>query len=204
MQAGKGGRGGALQCLVGESEMSRKAKRPITVPDGVSVELANHRLTVSGKKGKLTLPVHPDIGVSYDNDRREIRVSKSVEELEHKGLLGLFWALINNMVAGVTEGFERSLEIKGIGYNARLQGEDLVLQLGFSHPVVMHVPEGLEVELPSNTRVIVRGADKQLVGEFAAEIRRLRKPSPYPHGTGIRYSDEEVRKKAGKTFTSVG
>jgi len=168
------------------------------------VELANHRLTVSGKKGKLTLPVHPDIGVSYDNDRREIRVSKSVEELEHKGLLGLFWALINNMVAGVTEGFERSLEIKGIGYNARLQGEDLVLQLGFSHPVVMHVPEGLEVELPSNTRVIVRGADKQLVGEFAAEIRRLRKPSPYPHGTGIRYSDEEVRKKAGKTFTSVG
>ena len=184
--------------------MSRKAKRPIEVPYGVTVELADHSVRVSGQNAKLALEIHPDIGVSYDKEKKEVRVTKSVEVLEHKGLLGLFWSLINNMVVGVTQGFQKSLQIKGIGYNARLQEGELVLQLGFSHPVIMPIPEGLDVELPTNTQVVVKGADKQLVGQFAAEIRRLRPPSPYPHGTGIRYSDEEVRKKAGKTFTSIG
>ena len=184
--------------------MSRKARRPIEVPDGVTVELADHSVRVSGRNAKLSLEIHPDIEVSYDKGKKEVWVTKKVEVLEHKGLLGLFWSLINNMVIGVTQGFQKSLQIKGIGYNARLEGGELVLQLGFSHPVAKPVPEGLEVELPTNTQVIVRGADKQLVGQFAAEIRKLRPPSPYPHGTGIRYSDEEVRKKAGKTFTSIG
>jgi len=184
--------------------MSRKAKRPIVVPEGVTVELADHRVKVSGQKAELALEVHPDIEVSYDKEAREIRVVQGVEVLEHKGLVGLFWSLINNMVAGVTQGFEKSLQIKGIGYNARVEGGSLVLQVGFSHPVTMGIPKSLEVELPTNTQVIVRGADKQAVGQFAAEIRRLRPPSPYPHATGIRYTDEEVRKKAGKTFTSIG
>ncbi len=184
--------------------MSRKAKRPIGVPDGVKVEVEDHRVRVSSRKADLTLEVHPDVEVVYDGEKREIRVTQGVEVLQHEGLVGLFWSLINNMVTGVTEGFQKSLQIKGIGYNARLQGKDLVLQLGFSHPVNMPIPEGLEVELPANTQVVVKGADKRLVGQFAAEIRRLRPPSPYPHGTGISYVGEEVRKKAGKTFTSIG
>jgi large subunit ribosomal protein L6 len=175
--------------------MSRIGKQPIEVPGGVDVTLEGSRVAVSGPRGSLHQDVHPRMKVTVEDGT--VRVERPSDERLDKSLHGLTRSLIANMVAGVTEGFEKRLEIQGVGYRAALQGRDLELQVGFSHPVRFPAPEGIEFEVPAANRVVVRGIDKQLVGEVAANIRKVRKPEPYK-GKGIRYEGEYVRKKAGK------
>jgi large subunit ribosomal protein L6 len=182
--------------------MSRIGKQPIEIPGGVSVEVAGGVVTVKGPNGSLTQRIDPDMRVTVDDG--SVRVERPSDERQHRALHGLTRSLIANMVEGVTKGYEKRLEIQGVGYRAALKGKDLELQLGFSHPVDFPAPEGIEFEVPAPTRISVRGIDKQLVGETAARIRRLRKPEPYK-GKGIRYEGEYVRKKAGKAAkTAVG
>jgi large subunit ribosomal protein L6 len=175
--------------------MSRIGKQPIEVPGGVDVTLEGSRVSVSGPRGSLHQDVHPRMKVTVEDGT--VRVERASDERLDKSLHGLTRSLIANMVAGVTEGFEKRLEIQGVGYRAALQGQDLELQVGFSHPVRFPAPEGIEFEVPAANRIVVRGIDKQLVGEVAANIRKVRKPEPYK-GKGIRYEGEYVRKKAGK------
>ncbi len=175
--------------------MSRIGKQPIPVPDGVEITIEPELVKVKGPKGELQERVARDIGVEQQNG--EILVTRPTDRGEHRALHGLTRSLIANMVEGVTKGFEKRLEIQGVGYRAALSGKDLELQLGFSHPVRFPAPEGIEFEVPAPNRISIRGIDKQLVGETAARIRRIRKPEPYK-GKGIRYEGEYVRKKAGK------
>jgi large subunit ribosomal protein L6 len=175
--------------------MSRIGKQPIRVPDGVQVELQGTRVSVTGPRGSLHQDIHPRMKVTVDDGT--ITVERRSEERLDKSLHGLTRTLIANMVAGVTDGFEKRLEIQGVGYRAALQGKDLELQVGYSHPVRFPAPEGIEFEVPAANRIVVRGNDKQQVGEVAANIRKVRKPEPYK-GKGIRYEGEYVRKKAGK------
>jgi large subunit ribosomal protein L6 len=176
--------------------MSRIGRRPIEIPEGVEVEIGDGNVvTVRGPKGTLTQRLHPDIRLVREDGA--LRVERPSDEPFHRGLHGLSRTLVANMVEGVTRGFERALEIVGVGYRAAMRGQDLELQVGYSHPVVVRRPEGIEFEVPSPTRIVVRGIDKQLVGEVAANIRKIRKPEPYK-GKGIRYEGEHVRKKAGK------
>ena len=175
--------------------MSRIGKQPIRVPGGVQVELQGTRVSVTGPRGSLLQDVHPRMKVTVDDGT--VTVERRSEERLDKSLHGLTRTLIANMVAGVTEGFEKRLEIQGVGYRAALQGKDLELQVGYSHPVRFPAPEGIEFEVPAANRIVVRGNDKQQVGEVAANIRKVRKPEPYK-GKGIRYEGEYVRKKAGK------
>jgi large subunit ribosomal protein L6 len=175
--------------------MSRIGKQPIRVPDGVQVELQGTRVSVTGPRGSLHQDVHPRMKVTVDDGT--VTVERRSEERLDKSLHGLTRTLIANMVAGVTDGFEKRLEIQGVGYRAALQGKDLELQVGYSHPVRFPAPEGIEFEVPAANRIVVRGNDKQRVGEVAANIRKVRKPEPYK-GKGIRYEGEYVRKKAGK------
>ena len=177
--------------------MSRIGRMPIAVPAGVTVEIAeNNKVTVKGPKGTLerVLPAEMDIKM----EGSEIVVSRPNDLKKMKSLHGLTRTLIHNMVIGVTEGYEKKLEINGVGYRAQKQGKKLVLALGYSHPVEMEDPEGLTVEVPNQTELIVKGIDKQLVGNYAAKIRDWRKPEPYK-GKGIRYAGEVVRRKEGKT-----
>ena len=177
--------------------MSRIGRMPIAVPAGVTVEIAeNNKVTVKGPKGTLerVLPAEMDIKM----EGSEIVVSRPNDLKKMKSLHGLTRTLIHNMVIGVTEGYEKKLEINGVGYRAQKQGKKLVLALGYSHPVEMEDPEGITVEAPNQTELIVKGIDKQLVGNYAAKIRDWRKPEPYK-GKGIRYADEVVRRKEGKT-----
>ncbi|MGH2739517.1 MAG: 50S ribosomal protein L6 [Actinomycetota bacterium] len=175
--------------------MSRIGRQPIAIPDGVTVEVAGMRVGVTGPKGSLERDVHPDMRVAVDDGA--VRVDRPSDEGSHKSLHGLTRTLIANMVEGVTNGFEKALEIHGVGYRAQLKGSDIELQVGFSHPVTVVPPEGIEFEVPAQNRIVVRGIDKQLVGQVAANIRKIRKPEPYK-GKGIRYEGEYVRKKAGK------
>jgi large subunit ribosomal protein L6 len=175
--------------------MSRIGKQPVPVPDGVTVEVRDGSVSVTGPNGELAQAVDPDIKVSVVEG--EVRVERPSDEREHRALHGLYRSLIANMVEGVTKGFEKRLEIQGVGYRAALKGSGLELQLGFSHPVSFPAPEGITFEVPAPNRITIRGIDKQLVGETAARIRRIRKPEPYK-GKGIRYEGEYVRKKAGK------
>jgi large subunit ribosomal protein L6 len=175
--------------------MSRIGKKPIAVPDGVEIDLKPGMVSVKGPKGELSQAVSPDMTVSQDNGT--LTVERPTDRGEHRALHGLTRSLIANMVEGVTDGFEKRLEIQGVGYRARLQGKTLELSVGFSHPVSVTAPEGIEFEVPTPTQVIVRGIDKQLVGEIAARIRRTRPPEPYK-GKGIRYAGEHVRRKVGK------
>jgi large subunit ribosomal protein L6 len=175
--------------------MSRIGKQPIRVPDGVQVELQGTRVSVTGPRGSLHQDVHPRMKVTVDDGT--VTVERRSEERLDKSLHGLTRTLIANMAAGVTDGFEKRLEIQGVGYRAALQGTDLELQVGYSHPVRFPAPEGIEFEVPAANRIVVRGNDKQRVGEVAANIRKVRKPEPYK-GKGIRYEGEYVRKKAGK------
>jgi large subunit ribosomal protein L6 len=175
--------------------MSRIGKQPIAIPDGVTVQADGGRVTVKGPGGTLDERVSPDMRVAIEGG--EVRVERPSDEREHRALHGLTRSLIANMVEGVTKGFERKLEIQGVGYRVALKGRDLELQLGFSHPVDFAAPEGIDFEVPAPNRITVKGIDKQLVGETAAKIRKLRKPEPYK-GKGIRYEGEYVRKKAGK------
>jgi large subunit ribosomal protein L6 len=175
--------------------MSRIGKKPIEVPEAVTISVASGRVTVNGPKGELTQAISPDMKVEQDNGT--LTVERPTDRGEHRALHGLTRSLIANMVEGVTDGFEKRLEIQGVGYRAKLQGKNLELALGYSHPVAMPAPEGIEFEVPQPTEVVVRGIDKQLVGETAAQIRKKRPPEPYK-GKGIRYSGEYVRRKVGK------
>ncbi|HYH27204.1 MAG TPA: 50S ribosomal protein L6, partial [Actinomycetota bacterium] len=156
--------------------MSRIGKEPIPVPSGVSVDLREGAVVVKGPKGELTQRVDPDMRVSLDDGT--VKVERPSDERQHRALHGLTRTLIANMVEGVTNGYQKALEIHGVGYRAALQGKDLELQLGFSHPVRFPAPDGIEFEVPAPNRVVIRGIDKQLVGEVAADIRKIRKPEP--------------------------
>jgi large subunit ribosomal protein L6 len=175
--------------------MSRIGRQPIEVPDKVTVDISGRRVTVTGPKGSLSLDVNADMRLVLEDNT--VRVERPSDDREHRSLHGLTRTLIANMVEGVVNGYEKRLEIHGVGYRSALSGADLELQLGFSHPVRFRAPEGIEFEVPAPNRIVVRGIDKQLVGEVAADIRKLRKPEPYK-GKGIRYEGEYVRKKAGK------
>ena len=176
--------------------MSRIGNRPITVPNGVEIEIADgNTVTVTGPKGTLTQNLSPNMSLTRDNGT--VLVARPNNERENRSLHGLTRTLLNNMVVGVTDGYKRDLEIQGVGYRAALDGTTLVLSVGFSHPVRMTPPDGVSYTLDGNTRLSVVGIDKQLVGEEAARIRRVRPPEPYK-GKGIRYAGEQVRRKAGK------
>ncbi len=176
--------------------MSRIGRMPIPVPDGVSVAIAPGRVTVNGPKGELSEQVSVDMTVEQ-GEGGVITVARPTDRGEHRALHGLTRSLIANMVTGVTDGFEKKLEIQGVGYRASLKGKDIELLVGYSHPVKIPAPDGIEFEVPQPTQVIVRGASKQLVGETAARIRKTRPPEPYK-GKGIRYEGEYVMRKVGK------
>jgi large subunit ribosomal protein L6 len=175
--------------------MSRVGQAPIPIPSGVEVALEARSVRVKGPKGELTRQL-PD-GISVDQTDGEVRVSRAGESREIKSLHGLVRSLIANMVRGVTEGYEKRLEIHGVGYRAAKQGNALELTVGFSHSVRKEAPAGIEFEVPTPTKITVRGIDKELVGQTAAEIRAIRKPEPYK-AKGIRYEGEYIRRKAGK------
>ncbi|MDX3775305.1 50S ribosomal protein L6 [Chromatiaceae bacterium AAb-1] len=175
--------------------MSRVAKAPITVPAGVTITQNAQVLTVKGKNGELTVNVNPAVEVVVDGNVIRTNPRDGFENADAQA--GTARALINNLVAGVTDGFTRKLELVGVGYRAKAEGKVLNLSLGFSHPVVFEVPNGITIETPSQTEVVVKGADKQLVGQVAANIRAYRKPEPYK-GKGVRYADENVRRKEAK------
>ncbi len=175
--------------------MSRIGKQPIELPDGVSVEAKPGLVTVKGPKGELDQTISTDMTVELSD--ATVTVERPTDRGDHRALHGLTRSLIANMVSGVTEGYEKRLEIQGVGYRAQLKGKALELSLGFSHPVTVEAPEGIEFEVPEPTQVIVRGIDKQLVGEMAARIRRHRPPEPYK-GKGVRYAGEHVTRKVGK------
>jgi large subunit ribosomal protein L6 len=175
--------------------MSRIGKQPIAVPSGVEVTIESELVKVKGPKGELSERVNRDMDVKQENG--EILVARPTDRGDHRALHGLTRSLIANMVEGVTNGFEKRLEIQGVGYRAQLQGTKLVLALGYSHPVEMDAPDGIDFEVPQPTRVIVRGISKQAVGEVAANIRKARPPEPYK-GKGIRYEGEYVARKVGK------
>jgi large subunit ribosomal protein L6 len=175
--------------------MSRIGKQPIPVPSGVTVAIEPERVTVNGPKGELSERINRDIKVEQVDD--QILVTRPTDRGEHRALHGLTRTLVANMVKGVTDGFEKRLEIQGVGYRAQLRGRDLELALGYSHPVSVKAPEGIEFEVPQPTRIVVKGPSKQRVGELAAYIRKQRKPEPYK-GKGIRYEGEYVARKVGK------
>ena len=177
--------------------MSRVGKEPIAIPSGVDVTLEGRRVVVKGPNGTLAHLAPEAITVSRDGDT--LVVTRPDDERENRALHGLTRSLVHNMVVGVSEGFSRELEIVGVGYRAQAQGPSkLELQVGFSHPVRFEAPEGVTFEVPQPTRIVVRGADKQLVGQVAADVRKSRPPEPYK-GKGIRYVDEHVQRKAGKS-----
>ncbi len=183
--------------------MSRIGKQPVAVPTGVKVRIDNGTVAVEGPKGKLQLRHHPNIKVVYDEAAKQLRVDRPDDERQNRALHGLTRSLIANMVNGVTKGYEKKLKIEGIGYQARMDKKAVVLTVGFANSISLEPPEGVTVELTDPTSIVVRGADKQKVGQFAAEIRHVRPPEPYK-GKGIRYENEQVRRKEGKSFTSGG
>jgi large subunit ribosomal protein L6 len=176
--------------------MSRIGKQPIEIPNGVGLTVGEGNLvTVTGPRGELSQAMHANMTIVVDDG--VARVERPDDEGFNRGLHGLTRSLVANMVEGVTKGFEKRLEIVGVGYRAAMRGNDIEVQAGYSHPVTVQAPEGIEFEVPSPTQIVVRGNDKQAVGEIAAKIRKIRKPEPYK-GKGIRYEGEYVRKKAGK------
>jgi large subunit ribosomal protein L6 len=175
--------------------MSRIGRKPIAVPDAVTVEVAPGRVAVKGPKGELAQVLSSEMKVEQSNG--VLTVERPTNRGEHRALHGLTRSLIANMVEGVTDGFEKRLEIQGVGYRAQLKGRNLELALGYSHPVSIEAPEGIEFEVPQPTEIIIRGIDKQLVGQVAADIRKRRPPEPYK-GKGIRYRGEHVMRKVGK------
>jgi large subunit ribosomal protein L6 len=180
--------------------MSRIGRQPIAVPAGVTVSIEPEEVRVNGPKGELSERIHRDIAVAQDGDN--LVVTRPTDRGEHRALHGLTRTLVANMVEGVTKGYEKNLEIIGVGYRATLKGKDLELAVGYSHPVLVKAPEGIEFEVSIPTKIAIRGNDKQAVGEVAANIRKVRKPEPYK-GKGIRYEGEFVRKKAGKAAKAV-
>ena len=176
--------------------MSRIGRAPITVPGGVDIKLNGTELTVKGPKGTLVQKIHPDM--QLDIETGEIKVARSGEQKLQKSLHGLTRSLVNNMVVGVTEGFKKELDVNGVGYRVAKEGKKLVMNLGFSHQVIMEEIDGVDIEVPSPNKIIISGIDKQKVGQFAADVRSKRPPEPYK-GKGIKYADEHIRRKEGKT-----
>ena len=178
--------------------MSRLGKQPIGIPEGTQVKIEDGFIVVKGAKGELKQKLHNLVKVDVGD--KEIKVSvKNSEDRKERAFWGLFYSLINNMVTGVNEGFEKKLEVNGVGYRVALQGKKLVLNVGFSHPVEFDLPEGISAQVEGNVITVI-GADKQQVGEIAAQIRKVRKPEPYK-GKGIKYIDEVIKRKEGKTAT---
>ena len=175
--------------------MSRIGKAPVAVPQGVEVDVSGRTVAVRGPKGELTVPIGR--GVEVRQEDGNVVVDRASDAPEHRAMHGLTRSLIQNAVTGVTEGFSKTLVIQGVGYRGQLQGRDINLQVGYSHPVAVSPREGVDFEMPNPTTIVVRGIDKQKVGQQAAEIRKVRPPEPYK-GKGIRYSDEQVRRKVGK------
>lgn len=175
--------------------MSRIGKAPITVPSGVDINISGRTITVKGPKGSLSRVIPGEIVVRQEEST--LFVERPNDERDNRAKHGLVRTLVNNMVVGVTDGFIKELEIVVVGYRAEAQGQNLRLALGFSHPVMVNAPEGITFEVPAQTRVIVKGIDKELVGQVAANIRSIRKPEPYK-GKGVRYLDERIIRKAGK------
>jgi large subunit ribosomal protein L6 len=177
--------------------MSRIGKQPVQIPEKVTVTVSGQEVTVKGPKGELKHQVHPNIGVKHSPG--VLNISRENDERQNRALHGLERALVANMITGVSTGFQRTLLIEGVGYGSDLRGKDLVMKLGFSHEIVVNAPPDISFEIEDRGRVIhVKGIDKQVVGQVAANIRELRPPEPYL-GKGIRYSDETIRRKAGKT-----
>ena len=181
--------------------MSRIGNKPVPVGDGIDVAISGGEIAVKGKNGELKFQFHPNMTVSYDESEKRVVVSRPDDSRENRALHGLTRSLINNMVLGVQNYFEKRLEIVGVGYGAILEGAKLKLNVGFANTVELPVPGSVVCELPDNTHIVLKSADKQAVGQFAAVIRRVRPPEPYK-GKGIRYSDERVRRKAGKAFAA--
>ncbi len=175
--------------------MSRIGLKPIAIPAGVDVSINGNAVTVKGPNGTLTMDKHPNISVSINDG--EVNVARPNDDKENRALHGLTRALIANMVEGVTNGFKKVLEVNGVGYRVQMQGSNLVMNLGFSHQVIMTAPEGVKIECPSANQIIISGADKQAVGQFAAQVREKRPPEPYK-GKGIKYAEEHIRRKEGK------
>ncbi len=191
--------------------MSRIGLKPIPVPNGVKVSVQDRTVSVEGPKGKLSWTHRPEVSLSMDEGAKQVTVARDGDSRLARSLHGLTRSIVANMVHGCAEGFQKDLEVYGVGYGIQLQGRTLSIQCGLSHPAVFEVPEGLEVEVTiaqargdtDPARMFVRGADKQAVGEFAARVRRARKPEPYK-GKGIRYAGEYVRRKVGKAFAGAG
>ena len=175
--------------------MSRIGRLPVPIPEGVQVTVDGQHIAVKGPKGELSMDAHPEMQVVQEEG--SLLVNRPSDVKTHRSLHGMTRALLNNMVVGVTQGFQRQLEVVGVGYTAELRGRVLTLKLGFTHPIVFHLPEGINVEVPKPTAITVSGIDRQLVGEVAAVIRGLKPPEPYK-GKGIRYKGEYIERKAGK------
>ncbi|HHW18371.1 MAG TPA: 50S ribosomal protein L6 [Firmicutes bacterium] len=176
--------------------MSRIGTKPIKIPKGVTVTLEGNTITVKGPKGTLKRALHPDMKVEIEGD--ELRVKRPTDERLHRALHGLTRTLISNMITGVTEGYEKALEMSGVGYRASKTGDKVVLNLGFAKPCEIVPPSGIQIEVPTPTSLVIRGIDKELVGQVAANIRKLRPPEPY-QGTGIKYVGEKIRRKVAKS-----
>jgi len=184
--------------------MSRIGKQPVKIPNDVKVSVNGNAVSVDGPKGKLSNSFHQDIKIQHNQQEKQVVVTRPTDEKKYRALHGLTRALIANMVIGVTKGYSKNLEIIGIGYNAKVQGKDLVLALGYTHPVNLEIPKGIKVEVTNPTnpaKLTISGSDKQMVGQFSAVIRGKKPPEPYK-GMGIKYQDEVIRRKAGKAFTS--
>ena len=175
--------------------MSRIGNKPIAIPAGVEIKIEGNKVTVKGPKGTLSNEFAPAITIAQEGN--EIIVTRPSDEAEHRSLHGLTRTLVSNMVIGVTEGYKKELEVNGVGYRASKQGKDLVMNLGYSHPVVMPEIEGISIEVPNPNLIVISGPDKQKVGQFAAEVREKRPPEPYK-GKGVKYAGEYIRRKEGK------
>ena len=175
--------------------MSRIGKMPITLPKGVEVRIDGNTVTVKGPKGELARDILPEIEIKQEDG--QLLVSRPTDQQRHRAMHGLTRTLVDNMVRGVSEGFSKTLEMQGVGYRAQMQGNDLQLSVGFSHPVTVPPPAGIEFEVEGTSRIVVKGINKEQVGQIAADVRKIRPPEPYK-GKGIRYLGEYVRRKAGK------
>jgi len=183
--------------------MSRIGKKPVPLAKGVKVDIKDHHVKVEGPKGKLELDVHPLITVKMDDAKKEIVVTRPDDEKQSKALHGLTRSLLANLVEGVTAGYRKALEIQGVGYKAEMKGKNLVLSVGYANQITLAIPPAVTVALEGPTKVVVTGSDKQAVGQFASDVRRVRKPEPYK-GKGIRYEGEQVKIKPGKAFAGAG
>lgn len=181
--------------------MSRIGKAPVTLPGGVTVDVKGRDVTVKGPKGSLCISLRPEVELAVEGSEATVTLNGSGAPRQARAFHGMTRALVNNMVHGVTKGYEKKLEIVGVGWNAKAQGDKVVLNIGFCHDVPVQMPDGVKVETPNPTSIVITGIDKQAVGQIAAEIRAVRPPEPYK-GKGIRYEGEYVRRKAGKSFGS--